>query len=66
MADFKTVTVISRGLLSMGDLLVIIITVLKTIYVTKHDQGTIGSTSLAWTLLYSGKYAVHYAEGIQR
>ncbi|PIL35173.1 hypothetical protein GSI_02963 [Ganoderma sinense ZZ0214-1] len=38
----------------MGDFLVIVITVLKTIYVTKNNQGLIGSTSLARTLLYSG------------
>ncbi len=66
MTEFKVVTAISRGLLSVGDLLVILITVMKTIYVTKHNQGMVGSTSLARTLLYSGKYAAHYPETIQR
>ena len=40
----------------MGDLLVIMITVMKTIYAAKHSQGLVGSTSLASTLLYSGKH----------
>ncbi|KAM5540872.1 hypothetical protein V8D89_005516 [Ganoderma adspersum] len=54
VAELKAVTALSRGLLSMGDLLVIVITVVKTIYVAKHSQGLVGSTSLASTLLYSG------------
>ncbi|KAI1794166.1 hypothetical protein LXA43DRAFT_1092096 [Ganoderma leucocontextum] len=47
-------TGISRGLLSVGDLLVIVVTLVKTFSLSRSSKGLIGSSSLATTLLYSG------------
>ncbi|KAI0743532.1 hypothetical protein C8Q80DRAFT_1272218 [Daedaleopsis nitida] len=48
------VTGVSRGMLSVSDLLVIIITWTKTSYVAKHVQGLTNKPSLSKTLLQSG------------
>ncbi|KAM5530974.1 hypothetical protein V8D89_015356 [Ganoderma adspersum] len=47
-------TGISRGLLSVGDLLVIVITLVKTFNLARTSKGLLGSSSLSTTLLYSG------------